>query len=117
MSSNKFETFDVSPESREAIEQRAARRKALRESYLRQVHNPVKQQLIMDEGIYRYSIVRQFHEQFGKVTIRSYILGYGITTGIFVLYTWIGKRIKNREEHLWSTGQVPYADRKYKFNT
>ncbi|XP_076643071.1 NADH dehydrogenase (ubiquinone) B15 subunit [Halictus rubicundus] len=117
MSRNTYQTFDVSPATREAIEQKAARRQELRESYLKQVHNPIKQQLSMDEGVTRYRVVRQFHEQFGKVTLRSYILGYGITTSIIVLYTWFGKRLKDKESYQLATGQISYADRKYKFNT
>lgn len=44
MSSSKIgESFDVSPKQREIIQWRDARRKELRQKYLKEVHNPMKQ--------------------------------------------------------------------------
>ncbi|CAK9815256.1 hypothetical protein ANTQUA_LOCUS8354 [Anthophora quadrimaculata] len=115
MSGSRFETFDVSEKARKIIEWRHARRIALRHEYLKESLKPIKQKLITDGALERYTSVRLLMEFHVKVTARGvglYALGL-ITT--IVAGTAICVILKDNEEHLYRTGQVSYADRTGKF--
>ncbi|CAK9796954.1 hypothetical protein ANTPLA_LOCUS1026 [Anthophora plagiata] len=115
MSGSKFETFDLSEKARRIIEWRYARRKALRHEYLKESLKPINHTLIKDGALDRYTSVRLLMEYHAKVTARGvglYILGFFTTIVTIVA---VFKKLKKREEHLYRTGQVSYADRTAKF--
>ncbi|KZC08722.1 PREDICTED: uncharacterized protein LOC107186892 [Dufourea novaeangliae] len=115
MGSNKIELYDLSPKAREVIEWRAARRKVLRESYLKQVHNPIKQQLILDHGIHRYGVMRLTHQYQMKITGRTMLFNLGGVFAFICLATWTVKTLKGKHENLLRNGHISYADRCYTF--
>ncbi|XP_016772616.1 uncharacterized protein LOC725315 isoform X2 [Apis mellifera] len=89
MSSSSFkELFDVSPKQREIIQWRDARRKELRQKYLKEIHNPMKQTMPVESAVMRLNGLRLQHE---------YIT-------------------RDDNEHLYRTGQISYADREFKFS-
>ncbi|XP_076618387.1 NADH dehydrogenase (ubiquinone) B15 subunit isoform X2 [Colletes latitarsis] len=47
MASSKIKLYDLSAKTREVLEWRNAKRKTLREQYLRQILHPTKQQLVV----------------------------------------------------------------------
>ncbi|XP_076663171.1 NADH dehydrogenase (ubiquinone) B15 subunit [Andrena cerasifolii] len=116
MGSNKIESFDVSPKTREIIEWRAARRKELREKYLRQILHPTKQEIVIDTAMQRFGIMRLTHEYQVKLTGKSFLLGFCGTLGFIALCMWVGTGMKDRQEHKYRSGLVRYADREFRFN-
>ena len=116
MGSNRIESFDVSPKAREIIAWRAARRKQLREEYLRQILHPTKQEVVIDTAVQRFGIMRLTHEYQVKLTGKSFIFGFCGTLGFIGLCMWTVAGIKNRQEHKYRSGLVSYADREFKFN-
>lgn len=100
---------------REIIEWRSEKRKQLRQEYLKQVHHPTKHQLVNDNGIERFAIMRLTHEYQSRLTGRAVVLGIGWTFGTIFVCTWFVKKGKENEEHKYRTGQVSYADRQFKF--
>ncbi|XP_078050663.1 NADH dehydrogenase (ubiquinone) B15 subunit [Augochlora pura] len=115
MGSNRIESFDVSPKVRETIEWRDAKRKELRESYLKQIHNPVNQKLAMDPGIHRYSYVRSYYHLLQNLNVRFVVISTAALVGTIYGVIHIIKKSKDEEAYKCSTGQIKYADREYKF--
>ena len=116
MGSNRIQSFDVSPKQREVIEWRAARRKQLREEYLRQILHPKKQEIVIDSAMQRFGIMRLTHEYQVKLTGKSFVIGFCGTLGFIALCMWTVAGVKNRQEHEYRSGLVSYADREFKFN-
>ena len=116
MGSNRIESFDVSPKAREIIEWRAARRKQLREEYLRQILHPTKQEVVIDTAVQRFGIMRLTHEYQAKLTGKSFVFGFCGTVGFVILSMWGVGAIKDHQEHKYRSGLVSYADREFKFN-
>ncbi|XP_076239514.1 NADH dehydrogenase (ubiquinone) B15 subunit [Calliopsis andreniformis] len=115
MSSQRINSYDVSRKMREIIDWRSGRRKQLREEYLKEILHPTKHQMVSDIGVERYTVMRLTHEYQARVTGRSVVVTGGTLFGIIFLSIWLVKVGKEREEHLYRTGQVSYADRKFKF--
>ncbi|CAK9831969.1 hypothetical protein ANTRET_LOCUS8877 [Anthophora retusa] len=115
MSGPKFETFDVSERVRKVIEWRHARRLALRHEYLKESLKPVKQKLITDNALERYTAVRLFSEFHVKVTAKGVGLYAAAVFGTLATLITLAKKVKDNEEHMYRTGQVSYGDRFGKF--
>ncbi|XP_031827243.1 NADH dehydrogenase (ubiquinone) B15 subunit [Nomia melanderi] len=115
MSRNTIDSFDVSKKQMEVIEYRNARRKVLREDYLKQIHNPIKQELLMDHGIHRFGIMRIANEYHSAINGRCLVVGIGGTLAAIGIFYLIAKNYKNKIEHQYRTGQIAYADRHNKF--
>nr|XP_033338886.1 uncharacterized protein LOC117227600 isoform X1 [Megalopta genalis]XP_033338887.1 uncharacterized protein LOC117227600 isoform X2 [Megalopta genalis] len=115
MGSKRVELYDISAKDREVLEWQAARRKQLRESYLKQVHNPVNQKLVMDPGIHRYSYVRQYYHLLDRINLRNFTIGTLLL--MFTMWATRNTIVQEQDEtrkKLW-TGQTKYADVVYKF--
>ncbi|XP_053970906.1 uncharacterized protein LOC128872335 [Hylaeus volcanicus] len=115
MGSNRIESFDVSRKTREVIEWRSLRRKQLRQEYLKQILNPIKQQTVIDDATTRFGLMRLTHEYQAKLTARSFFVGVcGLGTfSAIIMYGFV--KLKELEENEYRTGKVSYADREFKF--
>ncbi|XP_054001895.1 uncharacterized protein LOC128888795 [Hylaeus anthracinus] len=115
MGSNRIESFDVSRKAREVIEWRSLRRKQLRQEYLKQILNPIKQQTVMDDATTRFAVMRIAHEYQAKLTARSFFVGVCGLTTLFgaIMYGFV--KLKESEENEYRTGKVSYANREFKF--
>ncbi|XP_020298266.1 uncharacterized protein LOC109862603 [Pseudomyrmex gracilis] len=112
MSSRKI--YDVTPEQREVLLWKDAKRKQLREMYLKDAGHPTKS-LLFDTGIYRYAAAKATVELNFVPTVVNYITRMGFVFGLIGLLYWNIKTTKAKEEHLYRTGQISYADRHGKF--
>ncbi|XP_006625042.1 uncharacterized protein LOC102675427 [Apis dorsata] len=116
MSSSKIgELFDVSPKQREIIQWRDARRKELRQKYLKEVHNPMKQTMPMETAVMRLNGLRLQHEYITRVRLYPHLTSGFILLGSIFATVLLVKKIKDDQEHLYRTGQISYADREFKF--
>ncbi|XP_014467987.1 PREDICTED: uncharacterized protein LOC106740972 isoform X1 [Dinoponera quadriceps] len=110
--SNK-DTYNLSPEQQEISRWRDAKRQQLREMYLRDSGHPTKS-LLCDTGIYRFAsanatVAKRFVPTAKNFLIKSTIIGSSI------FFTWyIFTKERSAREHLYSTGQISYADRENK---
>lgn len=107
--------YDVSPKMRKVIEWRYAKRKELRQQYLKEVLNPTRQLMPLDSGIERIATLRIHHQYVVDITFKYHVMGGLCFIGIIALMTWTTKMLKERQEKLYRTGQVSYADREFKF--
>ncbi|XP_029042338.2 uncharacterized protein LOC114875799 [Osmia bicornis bicornis] len=114
MSSNKIESYDVSQKMREIIEWKDARKKALRERYLREIHRPTKQKLVIDDAVHRYNILKLTQEYHTQVTGKAFMV-WGLVVLGLVGFAGLFVKEKSRQERLIRTGKVSYADRQFKF--
>lgn len=76
-SSSSFEnSFDVSPKQREIIQWRDARRKELRQKYLKEIHNPMKQTMpvCVDNFLTLYNFNLLFKMYFILIYLDSYVI-------------------------------------------
>ncbi|KOC68851.1 hypothetical protein WH47_10839 [Habropoda laboriosa] len=115
MSGPKIESFDVSQKMRNIIEWRHARRKQLREQYLREILKPTKLKLPVDTAMQRYCNARLMQEFQTKVEGKGH--GYFIVGFLTIIIgtMLLAKRSKDKEEHMYRTGQISYVDRNGKF--
>ncbi|XP_003700491.1 NADH dehydrogenase (ubiquinone) B15 subunit [Megachile rotundata] len=114
MGSNKMDFYDVSPKMREVIEWRDARKKVLREQYLKEILHPTKQSIVADEAFDRYNVLRLTQEYHTKMTGKV-LLVCGLVTVAFAGFAALFTRQKSKQEHRIRTGQISYADREFKF--
>nr|XP_012217049.1 PREDICTED: uncharacterized protein LOC105668928 [Linepithema humile] len=113
MSSKKI--YDVSPQEEEIALWRDAKRKQLRELYLKQSEHPTKS-LLFDTGIYRYASAKTSLEVHFIPTALNYLTRMGVVIALITVTALHLKRSRGAKEHLYRTGQVSYADRQFKFN-
>lgn len=107
--------YDVSPKMREIIKWRDARKKVLREQYLREIYHPMKQSMVVaDQAFERYNVLRITQEYNIKMTGKV-MLACGLFTAACIGFSAIFLQQKFKEEHRIRTGQVSYADREFKF--
>ncbi|XP_011869902.1 PREDICTED: uncharacterized protein LOC105563151 [Vollenhovia emeryi] len=106
--------YDVTPEQREVALWRDAKRKQLREMYLRDSGHPTKS-LLFDTGIYRYASAKTAVEMYFVPTAIGYITRFGFVLGAIFL-TGLGlKHRREKREHMYRTGQIPYEVRTHRF--
>ncbi|XP_050453723.1 uncharacterized protein LOC126852710 [Cataglyphis hispanica] len=108
------EYYNVTPEQREISLWRDAKRRELRELYLKDSGHPTKS-LLFDTGIYRFAAAKSSIEQFFVPTLVNYITRVGFVVGSIVFTAMLIKKRKDAREHLYRTGQVSYRDRDFKF--
>ncbi|KAM0729071.1 hypothetical protein ACS0PU_004425 [Formica fusca] len=112
--SSKKEYYNVTPEQREISLWRDAKRRELRELYLKHSGHPTKS-LLFDTGLHRFAATKSSIEQFFVPTVANFITRMGFVVSSIVLTAILIKKRKDAREHLYRTGQVSYADRDYKF--
>lgn len=106
--------YNVTPEEKEIALFRDAKRRRLRELYLKQAGHPTKS-LLFDTGMYRYVAAKTSIEKHFVPNAINWMTRFGaIVTSIVIVGLFI-KKTKEAEEHLYRTGQVSYADREFKF--
>ncbi|PBC25857.1 uncharacterized protein LOC133667459 [Apis cerana] len=117
MSSSSFEnSFDVSPKQREIIQWRDARRKELRQKYLKEIHNPMKQTMPVESAVMRLNGLRLQHEYITRVKLYPHLTSGFILLGSMFAGVLLLNKLKDDNEHLYRTGQISYADREFKFS-
>jgi len=112
MSSKKI--FDITPEQREIALWRDAKRRQLRELYLKDSGHPTKS-LLFDTGIYRYASAKTSIDIHFVPTAIQYITRVGFIVGFFAFTLWHVKNRKDSQEHLYRTGQINYENRMHRF--
>ncbi|CAL1679197.1 unnamed protein product [Lasius platythorax] len=112
--SPKKEYYNVTPEQREILLWRDAKRKQLRELYLKDSGHPTKS-LLFDTGLHRFAATKTSIEQFFVPTVVNYITRVGCIAGAIIFTAVFIKKRRDAREHLYRTGQVSYADREFKF--
>lgn len=105
--------YNVSEEQQEIMRWRDAKRRQLREIYLRDAGHPTRS-LLCDTGIYRLAsanatVAKRFMPTLTNFLTKSLFIGALLTSTYFAIETRRAKR-----EHMYRTGQVSYADREYK---
>ncbi|XP_035792323.1 uncharacterized protein LOC118466745 [Anopheles albimanus] len=101
-------------------QEKAARRAALRNEYWRTMTNPHNYLRgesggVFDTGLARFQAMRVNHFEHFKPTGRSFKIGlFTVVIPIFV-YAKMMKHERDQREHQYRTGQVAYADRRFKF--
>ncbi|XP_043249100.1 uncharacterized protein LOC122395526 [Colletes gigas] len=114
MASPKINLYDLSKKDRETLEWKFARRKTLREQYLRQILHPTKQQIVSDDAVKRYATMRLTQEFQVMLTGKSFILYFGSLVGLMIGVSQYIINIKDTEEREKRMGLVSYADRPVK---
>lgn len=114
MGSNKTDFYDVSKKMQEVIEWRDARKKVLREQYLRESLNPARQEIFADEAFNRYNILRLTQEYHTKINGKVMLVCGVLMVGAAYYIEWAVEQ-KRKQERTLRTGQISYADREYKF--
>ncbi|XP_076618386.1 NADH dehydrogenase (ubiquinone) B15 subunit isoform X1 [Colletes latitarsis] len=114
MASSKIKLYDLSAKTREVLEWRNAKRKTLREQYLRQILHPTKQQLVSDDAVKRYATMRLTQEFQVMLTGKSFITYFGTLLGVIIGISQYITSVKKTEEKRIRMGLVRYADRPVK---
>ncbi|XP_071571209.1 uncharacterized protein Nd-b15 [Temnothorax nylanderi] len=112
MSSKKI--YDLTPEQREIALWKDARRKQLRELYLKQSGHPTKS-LLFDTGIYRYASAKTSIGLHFVPTVVGYITRVGFIAGLIIVTALGLKTRREAREHKYRTGQIPYEVRTHRF--
>ncbi|KYN15923.1 PREDICTED: uncharacterized protein LOC108764603 [Trachymyrmex cornetzi] len=112
MSSKKI--YDVTPEQREIALWRAAKRKQLRELYLRDSGHPTKS-LLFDTGIYKFAASKTSIQSHFVPTLVRYVSQVGLIGSLIFMTAITLKRRRDKKEHLYRTGQIDYASRSHRF--
>ncbi|XP_011698113.1 PREDICTED: uncharacterized protein LOC105456040 [Wasmannia auropunctata] len=110
--SKKF--YDVTPEQREIALWRDAKRRQLRELYLKEAGHPTKN-LLFDTGIYRFAAAKTSIGEHFVPTVVGYLTKVGFIASLVVITALTLKRRREEREHLYRTGQIDYASRKHRF--
>ncbi|KAG7214132.1 hypothetical protein KM043_001486 [Ampulex compressa] len=114
-SSKKPEILDISNKQLEVLQWKNARRKQLRELFLKHTGHPTKSALFFDEGMMRYSAMKLTHDLRFQGTVTNFFTSFaGVVTAITLLTIFLNKSDEHKEYKL-RTGQVSYADRDPKF--
>ncbi|XP_012539268.1 uncharacterized protein LOC105838324 isoform X2 [Monomorium pharaonis] len=112
MSSKKI--YDLTPEQREIALWRDAKRRQLRELYLKDSGHPTKS-LLFDTGVYRYAASKTSFEKYFTPTVAQYFARVGVIASLVVLTAVALKKRRDAREHLYRTGQIDYASRPHRF--
>lgn len=108
-------TFDVSAKQREILQFKYMRRSQLRQQYLKEIHNPMAQTMPQDDAIQRLALLRSQHEFVVQTRFWPHIVTGIAYIGTIYLCARILKYFKDKQEHIYRTGQLSYRDREYKF--
>ncbi|KYN30637.1 hypothetical protein ALC56_15058 [Trachymyrmex septentrionalis] len=106
--------YDLTPEQRKIALWRDAKRKQLRELYLRDSAHPTKS-LLFDTGIYRYAASKASIEQHFVPTLIRFVSRVGMIASFVIITAVTLKNRKDKKEHLYRTGQIDYASRSHRF--
>ncbi|KYM93893.1 PREDICTED: uncharacterized protein LOC108781804 [Cyphomyrmex costatus] len=112
MSSKKI--YDLTPEQREIALWKDAKRKQLREIYLRDSGHPTKS-LLFDTGIYRFAAAKASVEMHFVPTVTRFFSRFGVIAGLIILTGLMLKTGRAKKEHMYRTGQIDYASRPHRF--
>ncbi|GAB1867590.1 NADH dehydrogenase [ubiquinone] 1 beta subcomplex subunit 4 [Camponotus japonicus] len=110
----KKEYYNVTPEQREIALWRDAKRRQLRELYLKDSGHPTKS-LLFDSGLYRFAASKMSIRQYFVPTALGYLTKVGTVAAAIIFTAVLLKKRRDAREHLYRTGQVSYADRPFKF--
>ncbi|XP_011143276.1 uncharacterized protein LOC105185453 [Harpegnathos saltator] len=106
--------YNVTAEQEKIMHWRDAKRKKLREMYLRDSSHPTKS-LLCDTGIYRFSSANATVMKYFIPSVTKFMVYIGLSVTL-VASTYIGlEKTRGKKEHSIRTGQVSYADRIDKF--
>ncbi|KYQ56721.1 hypothetical protein ALC60_04320 [Trachymyrmex zeteki] len=106
--------YDLTPEQRELALWRDAKRKQLRELYLRDSGHPTKS-LLFDTGIYRFAAAKTSLDIYFVPSLRRYLSQVGVVASLIVVTALALKKDRDKREHLYRTGQIDYASRSHRF--
>uniref|UniRef100_A0A182QAP8 NADH dehydrogenase [ubiquinone] 1 beta subcomplex subunit 4 n=1 Tax=Anopheles farauti TaxID=69004 RepID=A0A182QAP8_9DIPT len=101
-------------------QEKAARRAALRNEYWRTMTNPHNHLRgesggVFDTGLARFQAMRVNHFEHFKPTGRSFKIGLFTVVIPIIAYAKMMKHERDQREQQYRTGQVAYADRRFKF--
>ncbi|KAK3893039.1 hypothetical protein Pcinc_003132 [Petrolisthes cinctipes] len=103
----------------EAVQERAALRKAIKKEFQKQISNPHRHGsgeggYLFDPAIQRFMSLKVSRFDFFKANPRTALLGTAVVGTLFG-YSWWLKTDKESFEAKCRTGQISYADREFKF--
>ncbi|XP_064628335.1 NADH dehydrogenase [ubiquinone] 1 beta subcomplex subunit 4-like [Lineus longissimus] len=109
--------FDISPEERAVVEERARMRVELKAEWQKKLTNPNKPTtgFIFDPAIQRYFSTRSGGYQYFKPTPYTAAVTFSLVIGPMILFSVWAQRSKNKEEATYRSGTVAYKDRWNKF--
>ncbi|KAK9297527.1 hypothetical protein QLX08_008767 [Tetragonisca angustula] len=110
-----MKTFDVSAKQREILQFKHTRKIQLRQEYLKETLNPAMQTMPVDNAIQRLALLRSQHEFVGQTRFWPHIVLGIAYLGTIYLSARILKYFKDKQEHIYRTGQLSYRDREFKF--
>ncbi|EAA00737.4 AGAP011829-PA, partial [Anopheles gambiae str. PEST] len=107
-------------ENKMSQQEKAARRAALRNEYWRTMTNPHNHLRgesggVFDTGLARFQAMRVNHYEHFKPTGRSFKIGLFTVVIPIIVYAKMMKNERDQREQQYRTGQVAYADRRFKF--
>ncbi|KAL0127153.1 hypothetical protein PUN28_005437 [Cardiocondyla obscurior] len=106
--------YDLTPEQREISLWKDAKRKQLREMYLKDSGHPTKS-LVFDEGIHRYASAKVAIEKYFVPTALGYVTRFATVIGVIALTAYTLQTRRDAREHKYRTGQISYAVRTHRF--
>ncbi|CAO1410784.1 unnamed protein product [Diamesa serratosioi] len=92
----------------------------LRKEFIKQTTNPHRHAAgeggaLFDTGLARFQAMRVNNYEHFKPTFKSFRTGFLTVVAPILLYAWAIKSERDGREEKCRTGQVSYADRKFKF--
>ncbi|KAF3428855.1 hypothetical protein E2986_04030 [Frieseomelitta varia] len=115
MSAQKIQTFDISPKQREILQFKHTRKIQLRQQYLKEILNPAVQTMPIDDAIQRLAFLRSQHEFVVQTRFWPHVVVGIAYLGSMYLAARILTYFKDKQEHIYRTGQLSYRDREFKF--
>nr|CAH7727996.1 unnamed protein product [Callosobruchus chinensis] len=112
--------YDVDPNFRQVVEEKAKRRAVLREEFLKQRFNPFQHATgeggtVFDPAIMRYQAMRVSGWDYFKPSGKNAIYGMAFMVLPMFIYGYFVKTDRAEQEAKYRRGEVAYKDRRFKF--
>ncbi|XP_066943450.1 NADH dehydrogenase [ubiquinone] 1 beta subcomplex subunit 4 [Macrobrachium rosenbergii] len=107
-------------DSAEVIRDRAARKAAIKKEFIKQITNPHRHAsgeggALFDPAVQRYMSMKVTLYDHFKPTVKTSLMGLGLIVLPIIGYGYMMKVQHDAFDHKCRTGQIPYAERKFKF--
>jgi len=112
--------YDVTPQERRNVEDRARLRQNLRSEWLKLYENPHRMATgemgyAFDPALQRWISMKAWQYHYFKPNTKTLIYPIGFIAAV-VGYAWLLKWDRDGKEHLYRTGQISHRDRRNKFS-
>ena len=114
---NPSNVYDVSPEERRAVSERAAIRRAFKKEWQRKVTYPFRGVggYVFDPAVQRWMSMRASQYDYFKATPKTTLIAVTFLVLPFVTTMYFGWLETTNREIRFRKGEVPYKDRLWKF--